>query len=715
MTKTHQTLLEDGGHEAERIHQIPIPFIVPSRWQPRQRFDAEALLELAKHIRDHGLMYPVIVFRNEDGEHELVAGERRTRAKAALGLTQCKTWTGEHSNGLRVAVTHVAEYGWTSLANDVHLALASTTISARLESGDDHQRLHELAVADNIQRENLSPLEEARALHDLMTEHGLSQREVAGQIGWSQSKVAQRLAMINLAPEAQEALSTRVLGPSHARAIAKVPMAMQPAIVRHVTEFIDTEGDQSATVRQVAVLTQQVRRFLKPERWVPPDGEPVTPATRNMLRLMRHVLGHANLAEQGDAIVKLRKSSDQWNPVNLLNRKPALLRPHEIGQIIQALTGEDKRIEQAWEGVAMERGWTCDGCQFGPLSPPAQSLGNLPCRRWRVEQQYAERGQGEASPEVPQTCDSFTGPDDSLIIPCTGELTGWAEKLAPGEELVTREPFHHFVDYAAWKRIVEHAAVAREEQQHQAEDARQNKHIVALAEYWRQQQEGLFVETEDTEHFQAHRCERCTHFREELLERDLPPCEFAVDPLKERYGDAPRAPKFGVLVRRDGLMVPRCLQFRVTITEVVGMEGFRLPDRKVVLDWFRAGLSMKTGRYTHENTMAAPLAWLPYPRPERGDLHDMDKLMRYLKDAWQNLGDESVATLLTVGIIEARVICSYGKEHKLMDPTTLAMEEWASMRWSAAIAGEDVVISGFYGYPKEWPRPWVREGDRDGG
>jgi ParB family chromosome partitioning protein len=698
-TNTNQSPIPNTQYPISKLQEIPIPLIVPSRWQPRQSFDPESLLELAKHIKGHGLMYPIILFLNEDLEHELVAGERRTRAIAALGLTRAAPWTAQHGNGLRKAIAHTAGHGWAGLPDDIKRALVPTTITARLEPGDDHRRLHQLAVADNIQRKNLSPFEEARALHDLMQEHDLTQRDVGRQIGWSQSKVAQRLALLNLAPAAQRALSTRVLSISHARSLARLPVEVQPAVTAHVEKLVSREGDQAATVRQVAVLTQQLRKFLTPSRWLPPDDQPITPAHRNSLRLLHHILQDTDLSDRSEAIMGLHTAKAGYETSNILGKKPASLDNRHFRAIITALTGQDQPLKETWEQVVAAQGWTCDNCQFRYLTPPAQSSFGWHCKRW----EDINRNLDDGRPVLTTCHDAYTAGNDPLIIPLGYSADRWARKLSPGD-LIT-QPFPHFTDFAAWKRLIEGATLAEAKQQHQAEDERQNRHIIALAQYWQQQQPGgLFAEAE---HFQAHLCPKCTHYRPDLLDRDLPPCEFVLDPLTNRYSNDPIPPGFGVLVRQDGLILPRCIHFRATIHETAGLPGFRLPDRKIVLDWLRAGLARGPGTSNRSYTIAAPLVWLPYPRPERRDLHDMDGLIRYIRRAWRDLGDEPLATLITTGILEARAMTRYRGTFELLDPTTLATETWAAISWQTAITDQPKTRPRPHTYPADWPTPWL--------
>ena len=151
-------------------------------------------------------------------------------------------------------------------------------------------------------------------------------------------------------------------------------------------------------------------------------------------------------------------------------------------------------------------------------------------------------------------------------------------------------------------------------------------------------------------------------------------------------------------------MVPRCVHYRLSIHEIAPTPGFRLPDRDVALAWMKAGIARGSGSSTHHDTLAAPLAWVPYPRSEREKLHDAEALLRYLKRAWDDLSDEAVATLITVGVAEARAMMRYRGTFELVDPTTLAAETWIAARWAAVMNGEALPN---YDYLQGWPQPWV--------
>lgn len=177
------------GRASTDLVAVPLDRIVPSRWQPRQQFDAGALLDLANDIAQHGVLTPPIVWQNEDLEYELIAGERRIRACYALCLDALGL-----INPLPKAITHVAEHGFAGIHPDIRnrIAGASPTTHpfasvACREIWGSVAQLHELALVDNLQRADLTALEEARAIHDLIQEYGYSQRELAGRLGKSQT------------------------------------------------------------------------------------------------------------------------------------------------------------------------------------------------------------------------------------------------------------------------------------------------------------------------------------------------------------------------------------------------------------------------------------------------------------------------------------------------------------------------------------------------
>jgi ParB family transcriptional regulator, chromosome partitioning protein len=207
-------LLGDSGvptsSSHEIVREIPVTDIVPNPFQPRKSFDAQALDELKTSITEYGVLVPIIV-RRSGGGYELIAGERRWRACAAL---------------LR------------------------PTIPAIVRSSDDRQTL-EFAIVENLQRENLNPLEEAAGFQYLMSEYGLTQEEVARRLGKSRPAVANTLRLLGLSDTIKTMLVDGRLSAGHARALLAAPEANRAVLAQRAV-------DEGLTVRALERLTTLV-------------------------------------------------------------------------------------------------------------------------------------------------------------------------------------------------------------------------------------------------------------------------------------------------------------------------------------------------------------------------------------------------------------------------------------------------------------------------
>lgn len=181
--KTRKTIRrETGGKEEnqfDKVWEIPISEIVPNSAQPRKVFDDDALADLVASIKTHGILQPISVTEKEDGGYELIAGERRTRASQLAG---------------------------------------KTTIPAIVRSVTDQEKL-ELALIENIQREDLNPIEEGFSYKRLIDEFGLTQQDVANQVGKSRSAVANTIRLLDLPEPIQKALIDGAISPGKARAL----------------------------------------------------------------------------------------------------------------------------------------------------------------------------------------------------------------------------------------------------------------------------------------------------------------------------------------------------------------------------------------------------------------------------------------------------------------------------------------------------------------
>jgi len=166
----------------EIVREIPIDEITPNPFQPRKSFDEATLDELKTSIDEYGVLVPIIVRRRGDG-YELIAGERRWRACAAL---------------------------------------QRPTIPAIVRTSDDRQTL-EFAIVENLQRENLNPLEEAAGFQHLIDEYDLTQDELARRLGKSRPAVANTLRLLGLADSIKLMLVEGRLSAGHARALLAVP------------------------------------------------------------------------------------------------------------------------------------------------------------------------------------------------------------------------------------------------------------------------------------------------------------------------------------------------------------------------------------------------------------------------------------------------------------------------------------------------------------
>lgn len=178
----------------ESVQQLPVASIHRGRYQPRREFDAEAMRELAASIALQGVLQPIVVRPLDSGRYEIVAGERRWRAAAQAGLA--------------------------------HLPAVIRAV--------DEQTALAIALIENIQREDLAPLEEAGALHRLQEEFGLTHQDVADAIGKSRTTVTNLLRLLELGVEVRGLLDAGRLDMGHARALLGLKGDAQALAARKV-------------------------------------------------------------------------------------------------------------------------------------------------------------------------------------------------------------------------------------------------------------------------------------------------------------------------------------------------------------------------------------------------------------------------------------------------------------------------------------------------
>lgn len=191
---------------------LPIAKIEPRADQPRAYFDEEALCELSDSIREHGIIQPIVVRELDGGYYQIIAGERRWRAARMAGLSE---------------------------------------VPVRILQTDDRETA-ELALIENLQREDLNPVEEARGYRALMDNYGLTQEMTASRVGKSRPVIANSLRLLSLPAEVLGMLEDGSLSLSHARAILEAPDEKTQLQAAKIT------AEKHLTVRETAVLVKRL-------------------------------------------------------------------------------------------------------------------------------------------------------------------------------------------------------------------------------------------------------------------------------------------------------------------------------------------------------------------------------------------------------------------------------------------------------------------------
>jgi ParB family chromosome partitioning protein len=204
---------------------LPISQVESCANQPRKYFDEESLSELADSIREHGILQPLTVRRLASGYYQIVAGERRWRAARMAGLSQVPV----------------------------------IVIEA------DDRKMTELALIENLQREDLNPIEEAEGYRNLMDSYHLTQEEAAERVGKSRSAVANALRLLNLDEEVRKLLEQGRLSGGHARALLPLSAPVQCKAAQAVLT-------DDLSVRQTEALVKKLTAAPKTKKSVPTDA-----------------------------------------------------------------------------------------------------------------------------------------------------------------------------------------------------------------------------------------------------------------------------------------------------------------------------------------------------------------------------------------------------------------------------------------------------------
>ena len=230
-----ESLFEDAAPSLETgdgVRTVPLREIEPDPGQPRKTFNQDSLAELAASIGEHGLLQPIAVRPQPMGGYRIVAGERRWRACRMAGLTE-----------VPVVIRDVSD-----------------------------QEAMELALVENLQREDLDPVEEACGIRELMDRCGLTQEQAARRLGKSRSALANSLRLLGLPPEALELLRSGALTAGHAKAILGLPT---PELQVQAAKLI---AGHSLNVRQAEALCRKLAKDAKQAGQAPAPEPPPRPA-----------------------------------------------------------------------------------------------------------------------------------------------------------------------------------------------------------------------------------------------------------------------------------------------------------------------------------------------------------------------------------------------------------------------------------------------------
>lgn len=207
----HKSAFGYTEEERKNAEEMELDKISANPNQPRKNFDEQGLKDLSDSIRQHGVIMPIVVNDNKDGTYMIIAGERRFRASKLAGLK---------------------------------------TIPVVIRNYSDRE-ISEISLIENLQREDLNPIEAATAMKQLMTEHKLTQDELAERLGKSRPAIANTLRLLNLCPEVTALVSEGKLSAGHARTIVALPADKQIA-------FANDAVKQQISVRE---LEKKVRAF----------------------------------------------------------------------------------------------------------------------------------------------------------------------------------------------------------------------------------------------------------------------------------------------------------------------------------------------------------------------------------------------------------------------------------------------------------------------
>ena len=242
---------ENGGNNENQISFLKLSAIDPKSDQPRRYFDKETLEDLAESIRENGLLQPILVREYGDGRYQIIAGERRYRACKMAGLSE---------------------------------------IPAMVLDRDD-KNVAQIALIENIQREDLNPVEEAMAYRSLAVDYDMTQEELSFKVGKSRSAIANSMRLLDLPEEILTMVAAKELSAGHGRTLLGVHDREDMIMLAQIA------SESEMSVRQ---LEAEVKRVNKPKKDKPEEKIPLVDYFRELeLKIQRQIGRKAKITDKG--------------------------------------------------------------------------------------------------------------------------------------------------------------------------------------------------------------------------------------------------------------------------------------------------------------------------------------------------------------------------------------------------------------------------------
>ncbi|ARF14298.1 nucleoid occlusion protein [Sporosarcina sp. P12(2017)] len=269
------TIEEVEVHHLEKVAQIAIDSITPNQYQPRTIFHEEKIEELARTIHTHGVIQPIVIRTKDDGSYEIIAGERRFRAMRKLGWTE---------------------------------------VPAIVRNLDDKETAS-IALIENLQREELTAIEEAHAYERLLELHELTQEALAQRLGKGQSTIANKMRLLKLPEPVQTAILQKKISERHARALLPLKeSSLQLKVLEEIKMNQYNVKDLEARIKEIMYPTESVEK-VQPARRRGSRQKAVSKDVRIAVNTLRESL--ALIAKSGIEVASEEVDSEEFYTVTV--------------------------------------------------------------------------------------------------------------------------------------------------------------------------------------------------------------------------------------------------------------------------------------------------------------------------------------------------------------------------------------------------------------